>query len=178
MNGDHKLIVVFIVVPACNVKMFDHVENTNLLHLDSTNNGAKASQALRGSPVPYTGKSPSFDKEVVLSVRITSLGTPTIYHVHFDADNVREVTYRFAAGPTGAVTTLQKTATVVKNAAHVDYVLEKPINAEVLYINMKPATTTDLSMTVSNLQLHACIEPCMTNVELHSLFLIMQESEI
>jgi len=82
---------------------------------------------------------------------------PAVYQIVFDASNVREVSYRLASGPTGATTVLQTSVSVIKNAARVDHALT-PVSAEVMYITIKPATATDLTMTVSNLQIHACLE--------------------
>jgi len=139
--------------------MFDNVVNTNRLHIEASNNLAKASQALKGSPAPFTGKATAFDKEVTLSARIISAAIPTFFHISFDATNVREVSYRLANGPTGAITVQQTPVPVVKNSARVDHVL-KPVSAEVIYITVKPASATDLSVIISNLEIHACLEPC------------------
>jgi len=145
--------------------MLDGGVNKNLLYVDATNSGQLSQNALKGSHIPYVGKAPSFDKQVVLTVRIQSVATPTVFHLAFNAEKVREVSYRFANGPTGAKTVYQTTVPVVKNAAHVDVAL-MPIDAEVLYITIKPASTTDLSMTVSNVLIQACLEPCKTQCRL------------
>jgi len=136
------------VEPVCAVKMLNGKSEKAHLQTD-------APTALLHSGTKHTVKTPASNAEHV-TFKIVSGKTPVVERVSFVGENVAEVIYRLYDGEKMVGETKEKA-----NAVHVATVTHpvKFVTADKLVVELKRAATNVPTVTLSNVQIDACVTP-------------------